>query len=181
MTTGHSNLKSILIRRLRDALRPYGFKHRGICYTLHDGDVTKFLSVCTWPRLGPNELRFTLDISVTSEALVAYSPEFLFKGVHYGHAPIHERIGWMSHYQRDVWWDVSSVEECESVVLEIMSAFKESIWPYLASIRSNTDLAKALRHPPRYNTWPSHLTNWAADVLDGLDPGKTPPPPSALP
>lgn len=181
MRTEHDHLRSLSLRRLRAAFSAFGFKQNGVCYTLHEGDISKFVSLRSWPRLGPESFCFTLDVSVTSRVLVDYSPGFFFNGVDHAHAPIRVRIGWIGGFQRDVWWLIWNEEDCDAAILEVMAAFRENVWPFLSNIRNLSDLSKALRCPPQYNTWPQHLTNWAADVLDGLDPGQVPPPPPVRP
>jgi len=171
----HAVLRAHVLKQLRHFLKPYGYKASGAKYRKDESELVKFIWLTSHPHSGPDELWFTLDISIATEKVVAHSPKFFFAGIDHVQAPFNARIGWLCPYQRDHWWKVRSEAECHTALAEVEGILITYVLPLLEAIRTNRDLAIVLRERRTGVHWPEKMRLWLADILEGKDVPDVPP------
>jgi hypothetical protein len=134
------DFKKIVVNRLREILKPLGFRKNGSTFSAQTNDVVQFVQLQSSSRTTSTKLVATVNLGVFSRTIAARvgntrKPNIL-------DAQWGARIGWLMAERRDKWWEISSDEQAIEAGEELARILQQSALPQFETISSSQALKR---------------------------------------
>jgi Domain of unknown function (DUF4304) len=128
-----SELKKRILSALKDLLNPVGYRKSGSLFSKQLCDVVHLIEVQSSSENTSSESRFTVNIGIFSPTLV-YADVRDFRKPSIPDAQWRERLGSLCPEKKDMWWNISSLEQSESAALDIRHRVETYALPILSGL-----------------------------------------------
>lgn len=134
-----TELKNPLVTSLHQLLRPHGFRKSGTRFSRLSADVIHLIEVQGSRNSSSESARFTVNIGVFLLRLIDEDMrEFTKPSIASAHWSA--RLGFLSPDKRDIWWDISTLDQAEVAAYEITSKVKLYALPVLENLGTSQAL-----------------------------------------
>lgn len=136
------DFKKIIIERLKEVLKPIGFKKNGSTFSFTNGDLTYFINIQSSQSSTATILKVTVNIEIYSSIIYKLQDTSLPEkwSRHYT-----QRIGAMFDTHQDKWWTIENGKEATEAANEIADITNNRVLPTFDKLKTTNDLADLWR------------------------------------